>query len=151
MISLDTNILLPAVVADSPEYEKAAAFIESLHDNDEVVISEFILLELYSLLRNPAVLAKPLTAEQASDVCEAFRHHPHWQLIGFPPDSRAFHALLWPRLREKSLARRRAYDWRAALSMLRQGVTEFATVNVKDFEGFGFARVWNPLTATVRE
>jgi hypothetical protein len=44
-----------------------------------------------------------------------------------------------------ALARRRAYDWRAALSMLRQGVTEFATVNVKDFEGFGFARVWNPL------
>jgi toxin-antitoxin system PIN domain toxin len=147
MISLDTNILLPAVVADNPQHEKAAAFIESLHDNEEVAISEFILLELYSLLRNAAVLPRPLTAEQASDVCEAFRQHPHWQLIGFPPDSRTFHDLFWPRLREKSLARRRAYDWRTALSMLRQGVTEFATVNVKDFEGFGFARVWNPLTA----
>jgi toxin-antitoxin system PIN domain toxin len=147
MISLDTNILLPAVVADNPQHEKAAAFIESLHDNAEVAISEFILLELYSLLRNAAVLPRPLTAEQASDVCEAFRQHPRWQLIGFPPDSRTFHDLFWPRLREKSLARRRAYDWRTALSMLRQGVTEFATVNVKDFEGFGFARVWNPLTA----
>lgn len=151
MISLDTNILLPAVEADNPQHEKATAFIESLQDNEDVAISEFILLELYSLLRNPAVLARPLTAEQASDVCEAFRHHPRWQLIGFPPDSRAFHDLFWPRLREKALARRRAYDWRAALSMLRQGVTEFATVNVKDFEGFGFARVWNPLAATGRE
>ncbi|MBI4626709.1 MAG: hypothetical protein HY736_26250 [Verrucomicrobia bacterium] len=79
------------------------------------------------------------------EVCTAFRKHPRWQVIGFPPDSRAFHDLRWPRLREKDFARRRAYDWRAALSMLRQGVTDFATVNVKDFEGLGFAKVWNPL------
>lgn len=150
MISLDTNILLPGVVEDTHEHQRAAAFIESLQDNDEVVISEFILLELYGLLRNPAVLARPLAAEQAFDVCNAFRHHPRWQLVGFPPDSRAFHDLLWPRLREKSLARRRVYDWRAALSMLRQGVTEFATVNVRDFEGFGFARVWNPLESKIQ-
>jgi hypothetical protein len=26
-------------------------------------------------------------------------------------------------------------------------VTEFATVNVKDFEGLGFRKVWNPLKA----
>jgi hypothetical protein len=30
-----------------------------------------------------------------------------------------------------------------ALWLRRQGVTEFATANVKDFEGFGFDRVWN--------
>ena len=29
--------------------------------------------------------------------------------------------------------------------MIAQGVTEFATVNVKDFEGTGFRRVWSPL------
>jgi len=27
---------------------------------------------------------------------------------------------------------------------LQQGDEEFATVNTKDFEGFGFKRVWNP-------
>jgi hypothetical protein len=26
-----------------------------------------------------------------------------------------------------------------------EGVTEFATVNEKDFRSFGFQRVWNPL------
>jgi len=30
--------------------------------------------------------------------------------------------------------------------MTAQGVTEFATVNVNDFEGLGFQRVWNPLS-----
>jgi uncharacterized protein len=145
MISLDTNILLSAVESANVCHGKAAAFVQSLQDRDDVAISEFILLELYGLLRNPVVLARPLSAGAARAICESFRQHPRWQLIGFPPDSRSFHDLLWPRLRVDSFARRRIYDWRSALSMLRQGVTDFATVNVKDFESFGFARVWNPL------
>jgi predicted nucleic acid-binding protein len=145
VISLDTNILLPAVDPRNPDHIRAVAFAESLQTRDDVAVSEFILLELYGLLRNPTVLTRPLSAAAAADVCGAFRCHPHWQLIGFPPDSRAFHETLWPLLRTSDFARRRAYDWRAALAMLRHGVTEFATVNVKDFEGFGFAKVWNPL------
>lgn len=145
MISIDTNVLLPAVEGDNVHHAKASAFLDSLHDRDDVAVSEFALLELYVLLRNPAVLAKPLDGAKASAVCEAFRRHPRWQLVGFTPDSRSFHDELWPRLREKQFARRRAYDWRMALALLRQGVREFATVNVKDFEGLGFDRVWNPL------
>lgn len=147
MISIDTNILFPMVVQDHPQHERAAAFADSIHDRDEVAISELMLLELYNLLRNATVMKQPLNATEAVDACEAFRHHPHWQLIGFPPDSRPFHDAFWPRLRTKDFARRRAFDWRLALSLLRQGVTEFATVNTKDFEGFGFDRVWNPLSS----
>lgn len=110
-----------------------------------VAISEFILMELYGLLRNPVVLRRPQTAARAAAVCEAFRAHPRWQVIGLSPDSRAFHDAFWPRLRKESSARRRAYDWRTALSLIQQGVTDFATANSKDFAGFGFARVWNPL------
>jgi predicted nucleic acid-binding protein len=147
MVSIDTNILLPAVDVDNTVHEVAASFLESLREREDVALSEFILLELYGLLRNPAVLARPLGAAKAVEVCEAFRLHPRWQLVGFPPGSRAFHDQLWSRLRETGLARRRAYDLRTALSLLRNGVNEFATVNVKDFEGIGFARVWNPLAA----
>lgn len=145
MISIDTNILFPAVDEDQPLHSRAVAFLESLQMREDVAISEFILLELYGLLRNPTVLSKPLSATSAVDVCEAFRQHPRWQVLGFPPYSRPFHDLLWPRLRGENFARRRAYDWRASLTLTQQGVTEFATVNEKDFQGFGFARVWNPL------
>jgi len=147
MLSIDTNILLPAVDAGDKAHAAAAAFLQSLQGRDDVAVSEFILLELYGLLRNPVVLARPLSAAAAAQVCEAFRAHPRWQLVGFPPDSRAFHDQLWPQLREKGFARRRAYDLRTALSLRRNGVTEFATANVKDFQGSGFARVWNPLAA----
>lgn len=145
MISIDTNILLPAVDTDNADHPRAAGFLGALQDRDDVAISEFILLELYGLLRNPVVLRRPLAAARAAAVCEAFREHPRWQVIGFPPDSRAFHDTFWPRLRREALARRRAYDWRTALSLLEQGVTDFATANTKEFTGFGFARVWNPL------
>ena len=145
MISVDTNILLPAVNADHPENSEATAFLASLQNQTDVAISEFVLLELYGLLRNPAVLSRPLKAEAAVDVCEAFRQHPSWQIIGFPPDSLSFHQSFWPKLREPGFARRRAYDWRIALSLVQQGVTDFATINLKDYQGFGFKRVWNPL------
>lgn len=147
MLSIDTNILLPGVEGGNKAHAAASAFLESLRNREDVAISEFILLELYGLLRNPVVLARPLNAAAAAQVCEAFRAHPRWQLIGFPSDSRAFHDQLWPLLREKGLARRRAYDLRTAFALLRNGVTEFATVNVKDFQGLGFQRVWNPLSA----
>lgn len=145
MISLDTNILLPAVESGNASHPRAAEFLASLQDRDDVAICEFILLELYVLLRNPAVLGKPLSAPAAADVCEAFRQHPRWQVIGFPTGSRDFHDAFWPKLRDADFARRRAYDWRAALVLTQQGVTEFATVNEKDFRDFGFKRVWNPL------
>src|SRR5438552_2076336 len=51
----------------------------------------------------------------------------------------------WPRLALEPLAPRRAFDCRIALALLHAGVTEFATENIKDFDGFGFSRIWNPL------
>lgn len=81
----------------------------------------------------------------AVSICEQFRQHPRWQLIGFPAESRRFHDDLWEALKNKTVARRRAYDIRAAMTLLSQGVAEFATVNEKDFRDLGFKRVWNPL------
>lgn len=147
MISIDTNILFPLVVEDHPQHTQAAAFAESLGARSDVAISELVLLELYNLLRNSAVMTQPLSASAAVDVCEAFRQHPVWQILGFPPDSRPFHDAFWPHLRQPGFARRRSFDWRLALTLLQQGVTEFATVNLKDFEGFGFEKVWSPLVS----
>jgi toxin-antitoxin system PIN domain toxin len=147
VLAIDTNILLPAVVASSHEHDDANAFMASVRDRDDVAVSELVLLELYVLLRNPAVLKTPLGARAAVDVCSAFRRHPRWQVIGFPVESKAFHDAFWPRLATKDFARRRAYDWRLALTLREHGVDELATANTKDFTGFGFRRVWNPLSS----
>lgn len=144
-LSVDTNILLPALETTNSHHPAASRFLTGLQSREDVVLSELVLLELYGLLRNPAVVREPRTAAEAVAICEAFRAHPRWQVVGLPGESREFHNALWPRLAEPGFARRRAYDWRTALSLLQQGVDEFATANLGDFAGFGFKRVWNPL------
>ncbi|MGA7902587.1 MAG: PIN domain-containing protein [Terrimicrobiaceae bacterium] len=142
---MDTNLLLHAFNEDSPRHAPAYAWLTSLHDSEDVAVSEFILAELYGLLRNPAVIKQPLAADEAVEVIQIYRRHPRWRLIGFPFESRLLHDALWQKARRMDFAFRRLYDARAALTMTAQGVTEFATVNVKDYEGLGFRRVWNPL------
>lgn len=145
MTSIDGNLLLYCYSQASPFHREAKQFVESLAVRSDVAVSEFVLVEFYTLLRNPAVLTKPLGAAEAVAMVESYRHHPHWMLLGFDPDSVGLHGELWTHAAGKRFARRRIYDARLALSLRRQGVTDFATANVKDFEGFGFDRVWNPL------
>ena len=147
MLSMDTNLLLYAFNEASPWHQQAYRWMSSIQRDEDVAVSEFILAEFYGLLRNPAVLKRPLGAAEAVDVIQAYRHHPRWRLLGFPPESRSLHDALWEMAAGKTFAFRRVYDTRSALTMVVQGVTEFATVNTKDFEGVGFHRVWSPLEA----
>lgn len=145
MLSVDTNILFHAFNEDSPSHAAAYAWITSIQRDEDVAISEFILAELYGLLRNTAVLKHPLSGKEAVEVVQTYRRHPRWRLIGFPAESRSMHDDLWKCAQGKTFAFRRLYDARSVLSMIAQGVTEFATTNVKDFQNLGFKRVWNPL------
>lgn len=145
MLSLDTNILLHAYNEDSPRHGSATSWLASIRHDESVAISELILAEFYGLLRNPAVLKRPLAAGDAVEVIQAYRSHPRWRLIGFPAEGRPLHDALWQKAGTEGFAFRKLYDTRSALTMIAQGVTELATANVKDFEGLGFRRVWNPL------
>ena len=104
-----------------------------------------MLVELYTLLRNPAVLVKPLHAAAAVEVVQAYRRHPRWMLLGFDFDSPALHDGLWRNAAGPHFGRRHIHDAGLALALRRQGVTAFATANVQDFTGFAFSRVWNPV------
>jgi toxin-antitoxin system PIN domain toxin len=147
MLSIDSNILLYGFNEDSPRHEAAHSWLTSIALEEDVAISEFVLAEFYVLLRNPAVLKYPLPADEAVEVIQTYRIHPRWRLIGFPLDSRPLHNALWQNATAKSFAFRRIYDTRSALTMTAQGVTDFATVNVKDFAGLGFRKVWDPLSS----
>jgi toxin-antitoxin system PIN domain toxin len=145
MTSVDANLLLYACNEDSPRHKSALTFLTGLRVRDDVAISELILAEFYTLLRNPTVVIRPLTPGEAVQVVQRYRRHPKWALLGFGPDSAELHRELWALAKRADFARRRIYDARTALSLRYQGVVEFATANVQDFEGFGFKRVWNPL------
>jgi len=145
VISLDTNLLFFSYAEDRTEHQRAINFVDELAPRGDVLVSELALVELYRLLRNPAVLKKPLNAPEAADVIQTWRNHPRWQILGFPPESKRLHHELWQFVRTPGISSRRIFDARFALVLRHFGVTEFATANVKDFQGFGFQRVWNPL------
>jgi hypothetical protein len=102
-----------------------------------------MLVDLYVLLRNPAVLRHPLKANAAVATVQHFRRHPTWLLVDH--DSEVLDDV-WKAAEQRYFARGRIYDARLALTLCRHGVTHFATRNVKHFEGFGFQSVWDPLS-----
>ena len=145
MISVDANILLYSLNKDSPWQRKSLEFMRSLSLRRDVAISELVLVELYTLLRNPMVLKNPLKAPQAVEIIQTYRAHPYWSLIGFEVDSRLLHQKIWEKAASENFARRRIYDVRLGISLQQQGVKEFATVNTKDFQDLNLFTVLNPI------
>lgn len=143
MLSADTNIFVHAADPDSPLHDHARKFFQSLDQkNEEFVLCELVLVELYMLLRNPAVFAKPYNASESAGYCLALKQNPSWRCIDYDSDvSRR----LWTYAAETNSGYRHIIDARLAFTLQHHGVDRFATANQKDFKGFGFREVWNPL------
>jgi toxin-antitoxin system PIN domain toxin len=143
VLSIDTNILLYAQNQDCPEHDAAAAFLVERAGRTNVAICELVLMELYQLLRNPAVVTRPLDGPEAAEVCQTFRRNPRWALIENAPVMND----VWGLAARSGIARRRLFDARLALTLRHHGVDEFVTRNVNDFNDFGFSHVWDPITS----
>jgi uncharacterized protein len=141
MLSMDTNILLYAYNRDCSEHAAATTFLVECASRNDVAICELVLVELYQLLRNPAVLERPLGAPDAAEVCQAFRRNPRWALIENAPVMNR----VWEFAGQPGVARRRMFDARLGFTLRHHGIDEFATRNTKDFDGIGFERVWDPI------
>ncbi len=141
MLSIDTNILLYALNRDAPEHVLARSFVADCGQRDDVATCELVLAELYVLLRNPKVVVHPLGAAEAAGICQGLRANPRWALIDCAPVM----ADVWQHAGTPGFARHRIFDVRLALTAQHHGVTQWATRNVKDFDGLGFERLINPL------
>ena len=142
MISADTNIFIHAARQESEYHEASRGFLQAQARNKDFALCELVLVELYMGLKNAAIFEKPLTSAQAVDYCEALRGNSNWRLLDYTPRIRDE---LWQKAREKNFAIRRIIDARLGLSLVYNGVKQFATANVKDFKNLGFEKVWNPL------
>jgi uncharacterized protein len=143
MLTADTNLLIHAADPDSPHHREACEFFARVDaGEEEFVLCELVLVELYMQLRNPAIFANPYTATEAAAHCLALKKIPAWRCIDYD-------ALIVPKLWQWAATTnagfRQIIDARIAFTLLHHGVTRFATANVRHFSGFGFAEVWNPL------
>jgi toxin-antitoxin system PIN domain toxin len=142
MISFDTNILFAALEYSAPGHARAREFLSSYGKDKRVVLCELVLVELYCLLRNPVLGKNPLSAGDAVNAIQKLRHHRVWRTVDYSPD---IAQKVWEAASNAGFAYRKIYDTRIALSLRHHGVTEFATRNTADFQGFGFRRVWDPM------
>lgn len=142
MTAVDTNILFAWLNRDHAWHAAAAAWMNAQATSPEIVLCELCLVELYGLLRNPSVVRRPLDGSAAVSLIQRLRSHPQWELVDYPG---GLMNSVWSAAGRSGFARRRIYDARLAQTLRHHGVTELATTNVKDFEGFDLTRVWNPL------
>ena len=147
MTSFDANILLYAFSRASPFHEPARRFLEELTARDDVAVSELVLVEFYTLLRNPAVLVRPLGASAAVDVVQTYRRHPTMDAARRATPTATHTTASSGRWRPRPASDGAASTtpaWRFRIAPPGH-YASFATANVKDFSGFGFDRVWNPV------
>lgn len=143
MLTADTNLFIHAADPDSPHHRKGRDFFKALPTlKEEFVVCELVLVELYMQLRNGAIFVKPYTASEAAAYCQALKQNPRWRYVDY--DAK-ISPQLWRWAAETRAGFRQIIDARLALTLRHHGVTKLATVNVKDFKAFDFARVWNPL------
>ena len=143
-LSIDTNLFIYAADPDSPNYEASRRFFDSLEyeSSTQVCICGLVLTKVYMQLRNPAIFKTPYSNIEAVEFCQVLKSNPEWTYIDYSPE--IFDKLLeFEYSNNRSF--RKAIDTRIALTLRHHHVTHFATVNIKDFEGFGFDKVWNPL------
>ena len=143
MTSCDTNILFAACNRDALQHDPARAFLAAHACDSRFVLCEQVLMELYCLLRNPALSRCPLTAIEAGNMIQPFRRNPVWRIVDVPPD-RAVMDRVWRAASAAGFAYRKIFDIRLAETLLHHGVDSFATRNTRDFDGCGFARVFDP-------
>jgi len=144
MLTADTNLLIHAADPDSPSHDGARAFLAGIAEQgDEFVLCELVLVELYMQLRNPAIFAKPYSAQESAAYCLALKHSPMWRCLDYDP---LVSKKLWAWASTTKAGFRQMIDARIAFTLLHHGVTRIATANVKHFSGFGFVEVWNPLS-----
>lgn len=144
MVSCDTNILFAASCPEDPKHSAACAFLEAHADDENFVVAEQTLVELYCLLRNPVLQKNPLSAGDAAAVISSYRSNPAWAVVDIPASPDVMNAV-WRRAASRNFARRRIHDVRLAETLRYWGVDEFHTRNTRDFKDAGFRVLSNPL------
>ena len=143
MKSLDANLLYFATNSRAPGHAKALRLVERIaSEPGDWILADQVLFEYYRLIRNPAVLAHPLSASAAASRLAFFRERLGCLHCAYDPK---FFGELLDCLQAPAFAAARTFDAVLAVTLKSHGVTTFYTRNVRDFRSFGWFSVIDPL------
>jgi toxin-antitoxin system PIN domain toxin len=143
MNSLDTNILLYTANEDCQEHEKARTLVQQALDHSaDWIVSDQVYFELYRLLRNPIVLEHPLSAAQAWEIIDFYRHKSGWMHCCYET---SFMAEIAELLNSNEFPPRNTFDGVLAITLKKHGVNTLYTRNTRDFEPYQWFTLIDPL------
>jgi predicted nucleic acid-binding protein len=128
---VDTNVLVYATAAGSPNHSRARQALAQLAARGPLAVSRQVLREYLAVTTRPQVWAKPLTL--AESLADADRFSRRFTILedGLP---------VWDRLaslgRGFSFGGRQVHDANIVATMLAHGETRLLTFNDADFRRF---------------
>ncbi|MFO0574480.1 MAG: PIN domain-containing protein [Polyangia bacterium] len=137
-VFLDTNVLISAVLKESPRYFHARGVLRRLLDCDcEVWVSRQVLRELLAGLSRPQVFAQPLRAADTIAIAQEYE-----QQFVVAEDHALVTQQLYLLLDKVPCGGKQVHDANIVATMLAFDVPQLITYNVADFQRFaGFIAV----------
>ncbi|MFV0338173.1 MAG: hypothetical protein ACK5LK_08025 [Chthoniobacterales bacterium] len=113
-----------------------------LQNPTDWIVSDQVLFEFYRGLRSPKILERPLSHQEAMK-----------QIVFLREQSGALHCAyevsFWKLVKQEVGSSDpkavHIFDKVLAVTLLQNGVKQFYTRNIKDFSGFAFEKVINPI------
>lgn len=142
LIAVDTNVLLAAHRAESPQHDRAAIAVGMLAEGAAAwavpwpCIHEFLAVVTHARIFDP-----PTPLERARDQVAAWLESPSLMLLG---EGRGYWEVLSQLLAGSGVRGPRVHDARIAALCLHHGVAELLTAD-RDFGRFPSLRTRNPL------
>jgi len=142
MILVDANLLIYAIDVDSPHHAMARRWLEGvLSGADDVALAWGVVLAFLRVVTHPAIMCKPLPAEDALGFVDGWLAQPRVHLLA--PGERHW-ALLSGLLRATGTAGNLTSDAHLAALAIEHGCSVASADN--DFRRFPALRHVNPLT-----
>lgn len=131
-IFLDTNILISAVLKESPRYFHARGVLRRLEERDiEVWVSRQVLRELLAVLSRPQAFSSPL---QVADVLAVAQEYENQFVVA--EDQSLVTQQLYLLLDKIPCGGKQVHDANIVATMLAFGVPQLVTYNIADFKRF---------------
>ena len=144
MIALDTNILVYAVHAESPNHAGAERILRDLTEGETPWCLPWpCAYEFLRVVTHPRVFARPLPIRDALEVLEAVLDSPSIVLIGPGPNHRLH---LRRTVLEGGVRGNLVHDAHLAALLVENGVTEIWSAD-RDFSRFPSVWARNPFSA----
>lgn len=144
---LDTSLLVYAHMPGLPGHERVHQYLHArLGDpGDVLVVTAMVLHELVHVITDARRFEPPVTMSEALAVARGYLDRTNVECLAIGEEEMRLAMDLLSRLR---LGRKRIADTMHAATLLLHGVTEIATCNPADFQGFEGLRVIDPRAAS---